>query len=147
MLELTKVGRDDVVYDLGCGDGRILVAAARTAKARGVGIELDPLLVKQARDEVHRLGLQALVTIREGDLFAADFSEATVVTLYLLPRLNDRLLPKLKGLRPGTRIVSHAFALKGVRPEKVERVRSADGLTEHAVYLYVTPLRPEKARE
>lgn len=147
MLDLARVTRDDVVYDLGCGDGRILVAAARKHQARGVGVELDPELVKRARAEARKQGVQDRVTIQEGDLFAADFREATVVALYLLPRLNARLLPKLKGLKAGTRIVCHAFPLEGIRVDKVVRFASADGLTEHTVYLYVTPLRPRIARD
>jgi hypothetical protein len=145
MLEMARVTADDVVYDLGCGDGRVVVAAARKYRARGVGVELDPTLVARARDEARRQGVEGRVAIREGDLFAADFGDATVVALYLLPRLNARLLPRLKTLRPGTRIVSHAFPIDGVRPERVARFRSADGLTEHAVFLYVTPLRPGRA--
>jgi SAM-dependent methyltransferase len=147
MLEMAGVGKTDVVYDLGCGDGRILVAAARKHGARGVGIELDPALVKLAQEEARKQGAQGLVTIKEGDLFKADLAEATVVALYLLPRLNARLLPKLKGLKAGTRIVSHAFPLDGIRPDKVARFRSEDGLTEHTVYLYVAPLRPQRARD
>jgi outer membrane protein assembly factor BamB len=142
MLELAKVTAQDVVYDLGCGDGRIVVAAARKYRAKAVGVELDAALVKQAREEARRQGALGLVTIREGDLFAADCRDATVVALYLLPHLNAKLLPKLKALRPGTRVVSHAFAIDGIRPEAVVRFPSADRLTEHTVYLYVTPLRP-----
>ncbi len=132
-----------MVYDLGCGDGRIPITAARKYRARGVGVEMDPVLVRQARDEARRQGVQDRVAIREGDLFAADLREATVVALYLLPHLNARLLPRLKVLRPGTRIVSHAFPLGGVHAEKVVQFPSADRLAEHTIYLYVTPLQPE----
>jgi outer membrane protein assembly factor BamB len=141
MLELAKVTKDDVVYDLGCGDGRIVIAAAKKYLARGVGIEMDSLLVKQARQEAKRQGVDQRVTIKEGDVFTSDFQDATVVALYLLPHLNTKLLPMLKKLRPGTRIVSHAFAIEGVEPDRIVRVRSADGLQEHTVYLWTTPLR------
>jgi len=144
MLTLAKVTRDDVVYDLGSGDGRIVIAAAKKYQARGVGIELDPVLVRQARDQARQQGVADRVTIKEQDVFATDFGEATVVTLYLLPHLNLKLLPKLNKLRPGTRIVSHAFAIEGIQPEKVVRFSSADRLTEHTVYLYVTPLQFKK---
>jgi hypothetical protein len=87
------------------------------------------------------------VTIKEGDLFEADLGGATVIALYLLPRLNAKLLPKLKGLKSGTRIVSHAFPLPGIRPDKVARFPSADHLTEHTVYLYVAPLRPQRGMD
>jgi outer membrane protein assembly factor BamB/precorrin-6B methylase 2 len=146
MLDLAKVTADDVVYDLGCGDGRIVIAAARKYQAQGVGVEMDPALVKEARANARKQGVENRVTIREGDLFVADCRDATVVALYLLPHLNAKLLPRLNTLRPGTRIVSHAFAIDGVQPETVVRFPSADRLTEHVVYLYVTPLRSEKSR-
>jgi outer membrane protein assembly factor BamB len=147
MLALAKVTADDVVYDLGCGDGRIVIAAARKYRARGVGIEMDATLVKEARENARKQGVESRVTIREGDLFVADCRDATVVALYLLPHLNAKLLPRLNTLRPGTRIVSHAFALAGTPPERVVRFPSADRLSEHVIYLYVTPLRSEKARQ
>jgi outer membrane protein assembly factor BamB/precorrin-6B methylase 2 len=141
MLELAKVTKKDVVYDLGCGDGRIVIVAARKYGARGVGIEMESLLVKQARQEAKRQGVVDRVTIKDGDIFASDFQDATVVTLYLLPHLNAKLLPMLKKLRPGTRIVSHAFAIEGVEPDRIVRFRSANGLQEHTLYLWTTPLR------
>jgi ribosomal protein L11 methylase PrmA len=147
MLELARVGKADVVYDLGCGDGRVVVTAAKKYGARGVGIEMDPGLVRQARKEARRQGVQGLVTIQEGDLFQTDLGGATVIALYLLPRLNAKLLPKLKGLKAGTRIVSHAFPLEGIRADKVADFRSADGLTEHTVYLYVAPLKLQRGRD
>jgi outer membrane protein assembly factor BamB len=143
MLELAKVTKADVVYDLGSGDGRIVFAAARRYGARGVGIELDAALVKKAQEQIAKEGVEGRVSFKEGDLFAADLQEATVITLYLLPHLNAKLLPALRKLRAGTRIVSHAFALGGIRPERVIRVLSADRLSEHTIYLYVTPLQPE----
>jgi SAM-dependent methyltransferase len=140
MLDVAHVTKDDVVYDLGCGDGRIVIEAAKQRCARAVGVEMDPELVKQARQEAANQGVQEQVSIREQDLFSADFREATVVTLYLLPYLNARLRPQLDKLRPGARIVSHAFAIPGVQPDRVVRVPSPDG-QEHVVYLFVTPLR------
>src|SRR6516165_10060767 len=109
MLDLAYVGEHDVVYDLGCGDGRIPIAAARRGVAKAVCVEIDPALVRKARARVAEAGLEGRVTIVEGDLFQVDFSDATVVTLYLLPELNLRLRPKLLALKPGTRIVSHSF--------------------------------------
>jgi outer membrane protein assembly factor BamB len=140
MLTLAKVGKTDMVYDLGSGDGRIVLAAAQHFGARGVGIELDEALVERARKQAEVQGLGERVTFQRADLFTADLQEATAITLYLLPHLNAKLLPRLQKLRPGTRIVSHAFPLPGVRPERVERFPSADRLSEHMVYLYVTPL-------
>jgi SAM-dependent methyltransferase len=109
MLAMAKVTGSDVVYDLGCGDGRIPIAAAQKYGARGIGIDLDPLRIAEANDNAKLAGVVDKVTFLNQDLFTADFSEATVVTLYLLPSINERLIPKLKALKPGTRIVSHAF--------------------------------------
>lgn len=122
MLELGEVGPGDVVYDLGCGDGRIVIAAARKYGVRGVGIEIDPKVAEEARRNVEANGVGDLVTIKTGDVFEEDFSEATVVTVYLLPDLNELLKPKLARLREGTRIVSHSFPMKGAKPEHSEKV-------------------------
>jgi tRNA G37 N-methylase Trm5 len=122
MLELAEVRADDVVYDLGCGDGRIVITAAKKYGCKAVGIEIDAKLVDQAKQNVKRNGLEHRVAIRQGDIFEEDFSDATVVTLYLLPDLNMKLMPKLQRLKEGTRIVSHSFGMKGARPDRVVRV-------------------------
>jgi SAM-dependent methyltransferase len=109
MLEMAKVTSQDVVYDLGCGDGRIPITAAQKYGARGVGIDIDPARIAEATENAKAAGVTGKVTFLNQDLFASDFSSATVVTLYLLPRLNEKLIPTLKALKPGTRIVSHAF--------------------------------------
>ena len=138
MLKLAKVTAADVVYDLGSGDGRIVMLAAQKYGARGVGIELDPRLVAISR-QIARDG-EALdrVTFIEGDLFTADISAATVVTLYLSLGVNRRLEPKLRSeLRPGTRIVSHQFPIGTWTPDGV--VRSEDDRTD--LYLWTVPAR------
>jgi predicted RNA methylase len=137
MLELAEIQRDDVVYDLGCGDARILVAAAKKHGVKGVGIEIDPEVVEKAKENVKKSEVEHLVTIRQGDIFEEDFSDATVVMLYLLPELNVKLMPKLRELGQGARIVSHSFAMKGARPEKVETVMGKK------VYLWRVPWRRE----
>ncbi len=109
MLEMAKVTSADLVYDLGCGDGRIPITAAQKYGARGVGIDLDPVRIAEATENAKAAAVVDKVRFVTGDLFDADFSEATVVTLYLLPSINEKLIPKLKALKPGTRIVSHAF--------------------------------------
>ena len=110
MLALAEVSSDDVVYDLGSGDGRILIIAAQEFGARGVGIEIDPTLVQEARRKARRAGVADRVEFRQGDLFDADLSPATVVTLYLWPDMNNRLRPKLqRELNAGDRVVSHSF--------------------------------------
>jgi precorrin-6B methylase 2 len=130
MLDLAKVTPKDVVYDLGCGDGRIVIAAAKHG-ARAVGIDIDPQRIKEATANVKAAEVSGRVRLIEGDLFETDISEATVVTLYLLNRLNEKLKPKLmKELKPGTRIVSHAFDMGDWAPE--QRV-SVGGTT---VYLW-----------
>jgi SAM-dependent methyltransferase len=119
MLETAKVGKGDIVYDLGSGDGRIVIAAAERYGARGVGIEIDPVLVLEARLNAAAAGQAERVTFVEGDFFTADLAEATVVTLYLSPSVNLRLRSRLqRELKPGTRIVSHQFAIEGWPPER-----------------------------
>jgi predicted RNA methylase len=137
MLELAEIRPDDVVYDLGCGDGRIVVAAAKKHGVKAVGIEIDPKVAEQARDNVRKEGVGHLVSIVEGDIFETDFRDATVVMLYLLPELNVKLMPQLSRLRPGSRIVSHSFDMKGARPERVEKVLGKK------VYLWRVPWRSE----
>ena len=119
MLELADVDETDVLYDLGSGDGRIVIRAARTHGARGVGIEIDPDLVKKARKNAKEAGVADLVEFRQGDLFEADISEATVVTLYLLPSVNQKLRPILfEQLSPGTPVVSHDFDMGRWAPDR-----------------------------
>jgi SAM-dependent methyltransferase len=119
MLELAEIRAGDVVYDLGCGDGRILVAAAKKYGVKAVGVEIDPKVVQKAVDNVKQNHVEELVTIRQADIFTIDLSDATVVMLYLLPDLNVKLMPQLAKMKPGSRIVSHAFPMKGAKPERV----------------------------
>jgi len=134
MLEIAKVSVKDVVYDLGSGDGRIVIAAAKRFGARGVGIEINPDLVREATEDAGQAGVAHLVRFVEGDFFMADLHEATVITLYLLPEVNRQLLPKLLAeLRPGTRIVSYKYDLGDWAPEKTVRV------SRGTVYYWVVP--------
>ncbi|HUG76415.1 MAG TPA: class I SAM-dependent methyltransferase, partial [Burkholderiales bacterium] len=117
MLELARVGPRDIVYDLGSGDGRIVIAAAKKG-ARGVGVDIDPQRIEEARENARAAGVEDRVRFVQGDLFKADIGDATVVTLYLLSTVNQRLRPKLLAeLRPGTRIVSHAFDMGDWHPQ------------------------------
>jgi ribosomal protein L11 methylase PrmA len=119
MLRLANVGKGDVLYDLGSGDGRIAIAAAKKYGIRAVGIDIDPERIKEATANAKKAGVEKLVTFRQEDLFKADFREATVITLYLLPDLNVKLRPKLWAeMKPGTRIVSHQFDMGTWKPEK-----------------------------
>lgn len=139
MLDLANVGPKDLVYDLGCGEGEILIAAAKRG-ARGVGVDLDPVRIKNARANATKAGVADKLTFFEQDLFKTDISKATVVTLYLLPELNERLRPTLlKVLKPGTPVVSHDFAMGDWQPEKTVEI----SLTRtHRAYLWRIPPRP-----
>jgi outer membrane protein assembly factor BamB/precorrin-6B methylase 2 len=142
MLELAQVRRDDAVWDLGCGDGRIVITAAKKYGCRAAGYDLDPQCVRLSREGVRTHDVGHLVTIEKRDIFTLDLSKADVVTLYLLPRTVERLLPQLARLRPGARIVAHAFALPGLRPDRLVTVKSREDDLEHTIYLWVTPLKP-----
>ncbi|HSP40255.1 MAG TPA: class I SAM-dependent methyltransferase [Gillisia sp.] len=123
MLRLADVKSTDVVYDLGSGDGRIVIAAALEYGARGVGIDIDPRRIEEANENARNANVTDLVEFRQADLFESDFSEATVVTLYLLNTLNEKLKPiLLKQLKPGTRIVSHAFEMGDWKPDFTREV-------------------------
>lgn len=133
MLRLAGVGADDVVYDLGSGDGRVVITAARQFGARGVGVELDSHLVIQSEAAARQAGVEQRVTILEQDLFRVDLAPATVITIYLWPAMYDRLLPRLARLRPGTRIVVYRWPFAGWKPE------ARGGAGEESYYLYRVP--------
>lgn len=135
MLALAKVSKDDVLYDLGSGDGRIPITAAKKFGTRGVGIDINPTRIRQANENACAAGVTDRVKFRQQDLFQADFREATVVTLYLLPELNVKLRPELfRQLKPGTRIVSHEFDMGNWKPERV--VQTPKG---SMIYYWVVP--------
>jgi len=134
MLNMAGVREDDVVYDLGCGDGRIVITAAKEKGARGVGVDIDPERIRESKRNAKEMKVDDRVRFTQQDLFKTDFSEATVVTLYLLPRVNLQLRPKLLNeLKPGTRIVSHDFDMDDWRPDQYAEVGNAQ------VYYWVVP--------
>lgn len=135
MLEIAKVNKKDVLYDLGSGDGRIPITAAKKFGIQAVGIDIDPERIKEANANAQKAGVTDKVKFLQQDLFTTNFSEATVITLYLLPELNVKLRPQLLKLKPGTRIVSHAFDMGEWKPEKTVQV---DGRT---VYLWTVPAK------
>jgi SAM-dependent methyltransferase len=138
MLRLGRVGPSDIVFDLGCGDGRIVIAAAERHGARGVGIDIDPRRIEEANAAARRAGVSDRVRFTVQDLFETDFSTATVVTLYLYPELNAKLRPKLLAdLKPGARVVSHQFGIAGWPAHDGAQIRVGD--TVHEVFLWVVP--------
>ncbi|MDT8303566.1 MAG: methyltransferase domain-containing protein [Sedimentisphaerales bacterium] len=141
MLQMAKLKKDDLVYDLGCGDGRIPVTAASKYGCKAVGYDLDPERVKESLENAKKNKVEHLVTIEQKDIFTLDLSEADVITLYLLPALNVKLIPQLEKLKPGSRILSHNFDMKGVKPDKVVRLTSSFDNLEHEIYLWTTPLK------
>lgn len=167
MLEVAKVTKNDVVYDLGCGDGRIVVSAAKKFGARGLGFDLEPQRVKEANENVKGANVGSLVSIKQENVFSIDLSPATVVTLYLLPELNVKLMPQLEKMRPGSRIVSHDFDMEGAIPDGHWTVTApefvdAEGYSAwkgaaipedkknykeraHEIYLWTIPLKKAKA--
>ncbi len=138
MLRLANLGKDDVLYDLGSGDGRIVITAAKQYGARGVGIDLDPRRIAESEANARRAGVAGRVRFIQGDLFKADLSQASAVTLYLLSSVNERLRPKLlKELRPGTPVISHTFAMGEWEPDKTVKVNG------HNVFLWIIPAHAE----
>jgi len=150
MLEMAQIKPGDVVYDLGCGDARIVVAAAKKYGVKGVGFDIDPVRIKESLENVKSNKVEHLVTIRQADIFTLDLREANVVTLYLLPDLNVRLMPQLAKLRPGSRILSHDFNMRGAKPVQVVSLTVNDGEfgedeelqeidSEHTIYKWIVP--------
>jgi hypothetical protein len=137
MLKVAKVGKNDVLYDLGSGDGRIVITAAKKFGTRGVGVDIDPVRVKEARENAAKAGVTDRVKFLQQDLFETDIREATVVTLYLLPEVNLRLRPKLLSeLKPGTRVVSHNYDMGDWTPLKTLQIQVPE---EHTIYYWVVP--------
>lgn len=135
MLKVAKVGKGDVLYDLGCGDGRTVISAAKLG-ARAIGIDINPVRIKESEDNAASQGMTGKVTFKNADLFETDFKDATVITLYLLPSLNVKLRPTIWKLKPGTRIVSHDFDMGDWKPEQTIDL---DG---HTVYFWTVPVKP-----
>jgi hypothetical protein len=145
MLEIAKVGAQDYLIDLGSGDGRIVVTAAKKYGTRGVGVDLNPVRVGEAQDNAVKAGVTDKVAFQQRDLFETNLTQATVITMYLLPRVNEALRPKLLELKPGTRIVSHDFSMGDWQPEQHEQVESKDkyagagGVSD--IYLWIIPAK------
>ncbi len=144
MLELCEVKKDDIVYDLGCGDCRIPITAAKKYGCKAFGFDIDPDRIKDSKENIEKNKIGNLVTVEKKDIFTLDLSKANVITLYLLPSLNVKLMPQLEKCKAGTRIVSHDFDMKGAKPKKTVRMRSGgDSGREHTIYLWTIPLEKE----
>ena len=140
MLRLAKVTADDVVYDLGCGDGRIVITAVRDFGARGVGVDIDPVRIAESRENARQAGVTDRIRFLTEDLFLTDLGDATVVTLFLSQEVNLAVRPKLqRELKPGTRVVSHWHHMGDWKPQETARIRSAG--RDHPIYLWTIPAR------
>jgi SAM-dependent methyltransferase len=148
MLKLAGVKKSDVLYDLGCGDGRIVIAAAKEAGAHAVGIDINPVRIAEAKENAKKAGVENLVRFEENDLFQADIHEASVVTLFLLPNINLKLRPKLLAeLKPGTRVISNTFDMGDWKAEKetaLEDSSDEDTYLSHRFFLWTIPQRTGK---
>ena len=138
MIAMADIKTGELVYDLGCGDGRIVVAAAQRYGVRAVGVDINPERVVESRANAVTAGVENLVSIRQADIFTLDLSEADVVFLYLTPRLNERLMPQLRKLKPGSRIISYEFDMGNAKPVELVRERF-DGYGEQRIYKWVVP--------
>jgi SAM-dependent methyltransferase len=141
MLHLAGVKKDDLVVDLGCGDARMLVLAAQKYGSKGIGYEIDPVMVRESRKNAERNNVSALVKIIQADIFTVDISKADVLPIYLLPEMNLRLVPQFETLKPGSRLVFHNYDLYGYIPDKKIEIISNEDNTRHTLWLYTTPLK------
>ena len=141
MLQMAKVKKDDLVYDLGCGDARILILAAQKYGCRAIGYDIDPEMVRISKENVARNHVEDLVKIVQADIFTLDLREADVIPMYLLPEMNQKLLPQLEKLKSGSRLVCHNYDLEGIEPDETVDMISNEDNAEHHLYLYTLPLK------
>ena len=146
MLDMGSLRKSDVVYDLGCGDGRIIVAAAKRFGCRGVGYDINPQRIEESLANVRKNRLEKLIEIAQEDIFKLDLSKADVIMLYLLPSMNKRLIPQLKKLKPGSRVVAHNYDVEGIEYDDYAAFRSLEDGVRHYVYVYTAPLREEEKK-
>jgi SAM-dependent methyltransferase len=141
MLRMAQVNKDDLVFDLGCGDARMLVLAAQKYGSRGIGYEIDPDMVRASRRNVEENNVGDLVRIIQADIFTVNISEADVLPIYLLPEMNLQLVPQLETLKSGSRLVFHNYDLEGFVPDKRVEITSNEDNSIHRLWLYTTPLK------
>jgi SAM-dependent methyltransferase len=153
MLEVAGVKKGDVVYDLGCGDGRIVATAAKKFGCKGTGFDINKDRIKESLTTVEKFNVGHLVSIEKKNIFSVDLAEANVITLYLLPELNGRLIPQLQKMKAGSRIVSHEYLMKDgddnelAKPDKTIKMISREDNTEHTIYLWTIPLKTEEEKK
>ncbi len=141
MLQIAKVKKGDLVYDLGCGDGRIVVLAAQKYGCHAIGYDIDPDRVRVSRENVAKNHVEKLVKIIQADIFTLDLRKADVIQLYLLPEMNKKLLPQLEKLKPGSRLVCHNYGLEGIVADETVTVTSNENNAKHTLILYTAPLK------
>jgi SAM-dependent methyltransferase len=141
MLQMADVKKADIVYDLGCGDGRIVAMAAKWFGCRAAGYDIDPQRISESLDNIKRNNVEHLVKIDQEDIFKLDLSGADVITLYLLPHMNIKLVPQLEKLKPGSRIVAQDYGIKGYKPDKTVEYISNEDNASHIIMLFTTPLK------
>jgi len=144
MLQMAQVKKGDVVYDLGCGDGRMLILAAKKYGCRGIGYDIDPERVRASRENVTKNHVENLVQIVQADIFTLDLHKANVFPMYLLPEMNKKLLPQLDKLKPGSHVVCHDYDLEGIVADETVSVISNEDNASHTLFLYTTPLKRKK---
>jgi precorrin-6B methylase 2 len=148
MLELAEVKESDVLYDLGCGDGRIAIVASEQYGCRSVGYDIEPDRIRDSRENAKTRGVEDLATFEEKDVFTLDLSQCDVAAMYLLPRYMTKLIPQFQAMKPGSRIVAHDFSIEGVPPDRTIEVVEVEEGKYHFVHLWITPLKiPEKKQE
>lgn len=141
MLHMADVKKDDIVVDLGCGDARMLVLAAQKYGSKGIGYEIDPVMVRESRKNAERNNVSELVNIIQADIFTVDISDADVLPIYLLPEMNLKLVPQFETLKPGSRLVFHNYDLQGYAYDKKMEIISNEDNSSHTLWLYTTPLK------
>lgn len=141
MLKAVDLKKSDVIFDLGCGDGRIVITAARKYGCKGVGYEIDPTRLKECAANIKKHKVGNLVEIKNKDLFKADLSKASVIATYLLAEMNEKLIPQFQKMKKGSRIVTHEYEIPGIKYEKMLTVKSREDNEEHYIYLYKVPLQ------
>jgi hypothetical protein len=147
MVEMAKIQKTDLVYDPGCGDGRMVITAAKKHGCRGIGYEIVPKLIEAGHKLAAKRKVDSLVKIEDKDIFKADYSDGNVILMYLLPEMIERMTPQFEKMKAGSRIVAHDYAIKGAVPDETVTMTSNEDNVKHTLFLYTLPLKKEKGEE